>query len=246
MVISVHVDMSGVNRLAAVLDAKQKQVAFAAAKTLTQVAKDKLQPAIYAEMRKKFDRPTPFTMKGLRVKPATKQDLTAMVYLKDAIIGGKNPNSLDYIIGQEFTGGPRNRKGIERLLEQAGLISANEYVAPGAGATLDQYGNMSRGQLNQIVSQIRIGLDPYSWKSNSARSRRNVKRSGQLFWSRGGHLARGVWMRDGATVKPILMVIKRPNYRQRIDLKAIADRVVAQEFNPLFVRNLDDALRTAR
>ncbi len=225
-------------------DVQRKQVPFATAKALTLTAKN-AEKAVYAEMRQKFDRPTPMTMKSLRTKPATKRDLTAMVYLKDQSAGGKSRSMLE-VIGHEFSGGDRNRKRLELWLQRAGLISQGEFVAPGQAVKLDQYGNMSRGQIQQIMSQLRLGLDPYSWKSKSARSTRNVKRAGEMFWSRGGRFPRGVWMRAGASVKPILIVVSKPHYKQRIDMDKIARRVIARDFDGLFARSMSEAMRTAR
>lgn len=224
----------------------RKQVPFATAKALTKTVQ-KVQSETYAEMRANFERPTPIVMRSLFIKPAKKTDLTAAVYLKGSDLGGKNRlGSMAAIIGHQFSGGHRRQKGIEYWLQRAGMISSGEHVAPGAGARLDQYGNISRGQLVQIMSQLRLGLDPYSWKSNSARSRRNVKKAGEFFWSRGGHLARGVWVRAGRNVRPVLMVISKPKYRQRIDMLRIAERVVASSFNAEFSKAFDEAVRTAR
>jgi len=221
----------------------RKQVPFATAKALTKTAQ-LAQAAVVGEMKKKFDRPTPYTLKSLYIKPATKQKLEARVFLKDSIFGG-NPNSLAEILGHQYAGGTRIRKRLEKALSRAGLISEGEFVAPGAAAKLDQYGNMSRGQIQQILSQLRAGLDPYSWSSTSARSKANVKKSGGMFWSRGGKLPRGVWMRAGSGVKPILIVIAKPRYRQRINMDRIVRRVVDTQFDAEFRKAMDEAVRTA-
>jgi len=200
---------------------------------------------VQADMQREFDRPTPFTLKSVFIKPATKQNLRAMVYIKDRPTG-KNPKALNEILGHEFSGGTRERKRLEVWLERAGFISANEYVVPGEGAKLDRYGNMSRGQVQQVLSQLRAGPDATAYKSNSTRSKRNVKRAGEFFWSRGGKFPRGAWMRNGASVKPILLVIKAPVYRQRINMNAIVSRVIDTRFEAEFRKNLNEAIRTAR
>jgi hypothetical protein len=225
-------------------DNYRKQIPFATAKALTKTAQ-LAQKAVVDEMAAKFDRPTPFTLKSLFIKPATKQNLQAMVYLKDRP-AGQNPYSLSEIIGQEFGGGVRIRKRLEYWLQRAGYISSDEFVAPGAAAKLDRYGNMSRGQVQQILSQLKAGPDTASYKSGSSRSKRNVKMAGQLFWSRGGRLPRGVWMRAGASVKPILIVISKPSYKQRINLERIVGDVVNRRFDAEFKKALGEAIRTAR
>lgn len=226
-------------------DTQARQLPFATAKALTLTAKN-VEKSIYDEMRSQFDRPTPMTMRSLRTKPATKRDLTAMVYLKGIELGGKNPYSMAEVIGHQFSGGSRTRKRIEKVFERAGLISGNEYLAPGEAARLDQYGNMSRGQIQQIMSQLKVGTDPYANKSASARSRANVKAAGAMFWSRGGRLPRGVWMRNGISVKPILIVVSRPQYKIRINMQVVADKVIVRDFNRIFSTTMRDALRSAR
>jgi hypothetical protein len=116
-------------------------------------------------------------------------------------------------------------------------------LAPGSGAKLDQYGNMNRGQLQQILSQLRAGFDSLSWQSQSKRSRRNVKRAGRIFWSRGGHLARGAWLAQGRTVTPLLVAVSSARYRLRIDLPDVAKRVVSRTFSLEFERFLKQELK---
>lgn len=222
----------------------RKQVPFATAKALTKVAQLG-QAAVIQAMTTQFDRPTPFTLKSLFIKPATKLSLQAAVYLKDRP-AGKNPNSLADLLNQEFAGGGRIRKRLELYLQRAGYISGNEFVAPGAAAKLDQYGNMSSGQIQQILSQLKASPDAGAYSTKSTRSRRNVKKAGEYFWSRGGRLPRGVWLRAGESVRPILLVISTPQYRQRIDMAKIVQKVIDTRFNAEFQAAMDEALRTAR
>lgn len=232
----------------AALRGQQKQVAFATSVALNRTAKLAKEEGV-AEMAKGFDRPTPFTLRSLYMKPATKANLKAMVYVKDQSAGGKS-RSLAETLGHEFAGGPRTRKRLEMWLERAGYISSDEFVVPGAAAKLDQYGNMSRGQVQQILSQLRAGSDPSSYKSKSTRSKASVAKAGGMFWSRGGKLPRGVWVRynfaSGSAVKPVLLVIKSPIYKRRINLNEIARRVIDRDFNREFQKAYAMALRTAK
>jgi len=233
-----------INDTIRLLDDKfRKQVPFATAKTLTKMAQLG-QKEVQAEMQREFDRPTPFTLRSVYMKRAEKHNLQAMVYIRNSAAAKSKP--LNETLKHEFSGGQRERKRLEYWLERAGLISANEFVVPGEGAKLDRYGNISRGQVQQVLSQLRAGPDPYAYKSNSTRSKRNVKASGGFFWSRGGKFPRGAWMRNGASVKPILLVIKAPVYRQRINMNAIVSRVIDTRFEAEFRKNLADAIRTAR
>jgi hypothetical protein len=76
----VRVDLREVEKLAT--DMQRKQIPFAAARALTLTAKSAEQ-AVVGEMRKVFDRPTPWTLKSTYVQPAKKNSLVAMVKIKD-------------------------------------------------------------------------------------------------------------------------------------------------------------------
>lgn len=263
-------------KIASLMDSiKERQLPFATAKALTLTAKE-AQAETYKEFERKFDRPTPFTMRSLFIKPATKRDLTAEVFVKDRAIGGKNPNSIAAMLRHQFGGGPRIVKVMESALRRAGLLGQGEFIVPGAAAKLDRYGNVSRGQLAQILSQIGVGGAGYdNAPTNSRRSRKNVAKAGKIFWSRGPgmpsggsyrgsrkkfdpstgaydgtsyqHLPRGAWMRDGRSVKPLLLVVgSAPNYRRRIDMDRIGKEAVARHFNRIFAQTYREAVETAR
>lgn len=253
----------------------KEQIPFATAKALTLTAKD-AERDTYQEIDRVFDRPTPIVRKGLFVKPATKRDLTAEVFVKDRPLGGKNPNSLAQLLRHQFGGGDRIVKVFERALRREGLLGQQEFIVPGDGAKLDRYGNISRGQLAQILSQLGIGAPGYDNKStNSARSRRNVAKAGKIFWSRGPgtppagayrggrfrsfdlstgvyqgrgtqHLPRGAWMRAGDGVKPILIVVGQPRYTRRVDMAGISQRAVQRYFSAHFQRAYREAVASAR
>ena len=205
------------------------QTPFALARALTWTAKD-AQAAGTNEMRSVFDRPTAYTLRSLFVTPATKSSRVAVVGLKNRQLS-KAPRTPTDVLGQQFVGGGRMVKRLEQMFAKAGLISSGEFLAPGAGAKIDAYGNLSRGLIAQIAAQLKLFTDSYQWSSKSKRSVMAAKKAGQMFWSRGGHLKRGVWMRDGrSAVKPILMVVSSPQYRPLLDLHAITTKVVADRF----------------
>lgn len=248
--ISPTFKLIGLQGVIKALERTDKQVRFAVAKSLTQTAKI-AQTALVKEMRGKFDNPTPYTLRSTFVKPATRDNPVAVVGIKD-VSPSKTAASPAELLGHQFLGGNRLRKNLENYLTAAGLLGKGEYIVPASGARLDQYGNISRGQVQQIMSQLRLGLDPNAWKSKSTRSKRNVKKAGRIFWSRGGfrdaHLARGAWIDLGGSVgiRPLLAVVKRPAYRPRIDIDRVAKTVVAQHWDHVFEKNLANALATAR
>lgn len=260
-------------------DIGKKQVPFAAKTAINKVAKQAALDVV-AEMKTKFDRPTSMTLKSVRVKKfASKTDLTAEVWLKDIPLGasktGKhNPMSMAEIIGHQFTGGRRLHKNYERVLISKGYMNGDEFTVPAAGARLNTFGNISQGQIVQILSQIgvkRAGSD--SSPTNSPRSKRNVAKAGAMFWSYGvgsfpsgaftGNpkkidwetgkyrgkkqwLPKGVWARTPGGVIPVLLVVKAPTYSRRIILEEITKKTMDREFQPAFDAAFAEAMRTAR
>lgn len=245
MRLDVHVD---IRQALERLNLADKQVRFAAAVALTRTAKH-VEESLRDTLRSEFDRPTEFTLRSTFTEGAKPSNLHATVWFKNRQ-ASKNRLSSSDILGHHFSGGTRQHKGLEQWLMRAGLISPGEFVAPGEAAKLDQYGNLSRGQIAQILSQLRAGADPTQYATKSKRSKRNQQRAGLMFWSRGGKLPRGVWMRFsfafGSAVKPILIVIGRPQYQQTIDLPELGKRIARARFDDEFRRALQFALATAR
>lgn len=269
----IKVSIQGIDKTLAMLAGAQKQVRFATAVALTRTAK-RAQVAVADEMKAKFDRPTRTTMKSMWTKPATKANLEAMVYVKDRPLGAKNPYSMAELLKHQFTGGSRIAKQIELVLRRDGFLQAGEFVVPGGAAKLDGNGNMNRGQIVQILSQIGLRTPGYdSTPTKSRRSRRNVSMAGKIFWSMGpsggggkplidkatgitygmtgrvgaaSHLPKGAWMRDGRGVKPLLIVIKGQRYRKRIDLNRIVKTQVDHHFDAEFTKAFAEAMRSAR
>ncbi|MDO9227155.1 MAG: hypothetical protein Q8M09_12505 [Pseudomonadota bacterium] len=236
--ISVTADF---NRLAQQLRAMGKQVPFAAAQAINAVAFTVKKETGPAEMRAVFSKPTPWTLRSLFVKKATKHTLRAVVGWGQDLYS-KSRASPDEILGHQILGGARREKGLEMWLRSAGYIGSGEFVVPGAAARMDAYGNMSRGQVMQVISQLRIGSDSAAWKSDSAHSKRNVKRAGRIFWSRGGHLPRGAWVSKGGSVAPLLVVITAPKYQTRLNIRKVVQRTVAQNFEREFRTALSRAM----
>jgi len=244
---TISVRLEGFSALAASLGEQARQIPFAASQALNATART-IRAATLAEMAANFDRPTPLVMKSLFIAPATKAKLQAAVYLKDREIGGKNSRSMAEILGHQFAGGTRLRKRMENAFTAAGLISLGEYLVPGPDAKLDQYGNLSRGQTQQIYAALRLFRDPYQNATQSPRSQRHAKAAGRIFWSDGTRkLRRGLWATDAkGFLKLLLLPIPTPVYRRRIDLPRLADRVVATDFPRHFEAALAQAVSTPR
>lgn len=246
----ISVKIEGIDALQSALSNQSKQFEWATVVTVTRTAQE-VKTETYAEMEKNFDRPTPMVMKSLRIRPATKQKIEAEVFLKSWEVGGKNLRSMEEMIGQQFIGGSRLRKRMEEAFTRAGLITAGEFLVPGPDAKLDQYGNLSRGQTQQIYAALRLFWDRYQNPTNSTRSRRHAKAAGRMFWSAGPNSPakrrRGVWSVDGQdTPKLIMIVLPSVLYRRRINMPEIAQRVIDLRFKAIFNEEFAKALASAR
>ena len=192
------------------------------------------------EMRAVFDRPTPYTMGSLYVKPATAASLVAETYFKDDSAGSGTP-ATKYLLPQ-VEGGSRGAKGLEVALRAVGVLPAGWFVVPGAGARLDAYGNVSRGQIIQVLSQLRITLVAGATRNLPFDARKQItaqrKAGGRFFVAKPGakNLTPGVYQRDfySEVVTPIFIFVKGASYRRRLDFYGIANRI-ARERMPVHV-----------
>lgn len=147
-------DTSQVMRAAAQVADLPKRVRFAAVKAITATAKA-VQEAEQREMRDVFDRPTPYTLGSLFVRPATMDMPQATVGLKDNVAGSRSAVSW---LRWQIYGGLRTMTALERRLVSAGAMPNDMRAVPGRFARLDAFGNMSTGQIRQMLSQLRIEL----------------------------------------------------------------------------------------
>lgn len=240
----------GLSELVRSLQNVEKQSRFGIARAITKTAKA-TEGNLKQEMRQKTDRPTSFFLRSTFTKPATRNSLLARVGIKDQAFS-KNRLSSAEMFEHHFQGGPRRFKALEQHLRRAGLIGGSEFVTPGAGARRDSYGNMSRGQAQQILSQLQIGADPAAFKSASRRSKRGVKLAGRIFWARGnardGHLKRGAYIDLGGSIglRPLLIVVRNTSYRQRFDLPAIAAQTIAKTWEENLRSSLVEAFNSSK
>jgi len=235
--VSVKTDME---RLMRDVKAEARQVRISAAIALTKTAK-LAQADIKQEMRRVFDRPVAYTLNSTFVKPATVQSLASTVGIKDDMFsGGKGTLPVNYLSPQ-IAGGDRKLKRFERALQSRGHLPDGMMAVPGAAAKIDGNGNMSRGQLMQILSALGAGEKSAGYSANrTARSRKRNRKQAQFFVGRpgGGRLPLGVWQSfrfaAGSAIKPVLIFVKRPIYRRRLDFQMIVNRTADREFGRLF------------
>ncbi|ECO0967478.1 hypothetical protein AA450_24630, partial [Salmonella enterica subsp. enterica serovar Give] len=129
---------------------EEREIPFAMALTATRTAKA-AQLALKDEISRVFDNPTPWILNSTYILAAKKSDPKAVVYAREWG-GTPAPTTLT----PQIEGGERQYKRSEGALRAGGYLPNGWQVAPGPGAKRDKYGNINRGQLQQVLSSLRV------------------------------------------------------------------------------------------
>ena len=157
---SVTIKDKGVRDL---IKALPKSAGRAAEIALDKTAKD-IKQAEIKEMQRVFDRPARYTLNSLRVTPTRNHNMRASVWFKEPDRMGQH-----YLVPQ-VEGGPRKTKGFERAFDDKMFI-------PGKFARMTRAGNVSPGQIRQILSVLGRAERYAGYQANiTARSRRRNKK----------------------------------------------------------------------
>lgn len=243
-----RVTVEGVDSITKLADQFGRQGKFAMAKALTQTA-TAVRDEAKSEMFRAIDRPTPYTLDSLWLSPAKVGQLSASVWFKDDAPGGGTP-ATRYLIPQ-VEGGGRSIKRFEKALQLTGHMPRGWYLVPGAGANLDRYGNISRGQVVQILSQLRVQLVAGSERrmGEGAKGIAAQRKAGGRFFvvPPGQRVAPGIYQREfmGRNITPVVIYVKSVGYQKRYDFYGTAQRVIDAQLRPRFAAALNEALRTA-
>lgn len=180
----IHIDIKGLKEVQQMLDAIPKQASRAAEIALDKTAKV-IRDDIKAEMKSVFDRPVPYTINSLQVTPTHNHNMQASVWFKDPPRMGQH-----YLVPQ-VEGGKRKLKGFERGVDLGKMV-------PGKGAKMDRYGNVSTGQIKQIMSVLSKAETSAGYSANitdRSRKRNTKERDYVVIHRRNGRLLPGVYQR---------------------------------------------------
>lgn len=229
----------------------ERRIAAVIATALTRTAVD-IKAGLQAELPRVFDRPTPYTLNSLFVKPARADRLQAETFFKDDRAGSGTP-ATKYLLPQ-VQGGSRSVKRFEKALQLAGHMPAGWFIVPGKGARLDAFGNISKGQIIQVLSQLRITLTagfirnlPFPSKGNERKVISAIKRAGGRYFVRKPGQDKGqpgVYQREfyGKTITPVFIFVRSVNYSQRFDFDGIAKRIADERLPLQLQRAITDHL----
>lgn len=223
------------------------QLPFAVALAATRTAQ-KVRSNEIAVMRKRFDRPTPWTLRSLYLRAATKAEPEAVVWFKDWAPKGAPAGK--YLIPEVY-GGPRSTKGLERALAGRGWLRPGQYLVPASAAPLDPYGNVQRRLITQIMSGLRA-FSEVGYSANATASRRSRRKGhAERFFVGTVDGTEAIWERRrfgfGVGVRPLFLIVDRaPRYRVRFPFFRVAEHTVKAHYERIFASALAEAIQTAR
>lgn len=219
------VDIAGLERKLAALPG---QARFAAALMLTTLARDDGRPAGQRRIDEAFDRPTPFTKRGVRYKQATKASLEAQVFVA--------PIQAGYLALEE-TGGPRRPEPGKPVVTPVQL-------------RVNVYGNIPRG----AIKRQKLKTDRFISGQDTPRTRHLPP---GLYQRLKGRKNKGTTTRRGrprtltrpAKIRgPKLLVAFKPlaSYRPIFRFKASVREIVLRNVDRRWAEAIRRALATAR
>lgn len=246
-------------------DIEKRQLPYAHSLALTNTAMF-ARRAMLDEFKRQFDRPKPSTLNEksgpIRVKSASVSKYPndySEIRVKDQK-QVKGDAALVYL-SHQIHGGRRAEKRSEGLLRRAGVLLPGYYMVAGEGAVYDAYGNISPGQMQQILSAVgaqRDALANFKGRTlkDAYRNQRRMRAKTASYFvayrgrSKTKHLAEGVWQRYGKSeweVRPVLIFVKgAPRYRRRIRWNEIALGVGRLRFPIEFHNAMKYALARAK
>ncbi|ALP62387.1 hypothetical protein AN416_07095 [Paraburkholderia caribensis] len=222
-----------------------RQMPFVISKALNDTAKN-ARDALRTAMPQYFDRPTPYTMNSLRITYATKSSPIATVGYKDESY--KGTPATKYLL-PEVEGGNRNVKRMEQSLRRIGVLPIDMYLVPGSAAKLDQYGNVSRGQIVQTLAYLQA-FGEQGYRANTTAKRRDRLARGIkgargysyfVLVRREGKLLPGIYLRQHygsdpriahlayGAAKPVFIFVNTPRYPKRFPFDDIVNTTVEEK-----------------
>lgn len=255
----IDIRIKGLDQLSAGLDRVEKQLRYAASRTLNRLAQQHVIPAIKREMADSFDKPTPWTLNSVRQwGQATKDKPETRVDFKTT--QGSTGTSADKYLRWQVHGGERRLKRFEVALRRVGALPDGYVTVAGAGAKLDAYGNVSAAQIVQLLSYFQAfdeagkGFRMNATAATKAKQLKGTRsKLGAAYWvgRPGGRGALGIWQRVRIAtgvweLLPVLLFVKWTRYEKRLDLEYTANLAVEKNLAAVFRDEFDKAMASAR
>lgn len=204
-----------------------RRVRATAATALTRTARE-LEAEWKGELFTEIDSPTSYTINSPLVTKATAETLTAELFIRDKPARPDAPAPVDWLLPQE-EGGGRFVKKFERALMAQGAMPARHKVVPARYAQLDGYGNISRGQITHVLTQLGSALSPGYQRTiskSTAKRMASAAKHGREYVAitkQQGGLRAGIYQRRGRQLLPVFIFVTTVRYQKRIDLQEIGN-----------------------
>jgi len=225
--VKIEVRVEGMDGARQLLDGfSARRMAAVVATTLTRSARE-LEPEWRGALATELDRPQQFTVNATRVQPATAQNLHAELAIKDKPVRAGAPAPVDWL-GPNESGGDRFIKRFERALIAQGSMPSGMRAVPGPFARLDGFGNVSRGQIVEVINQLGSHFSPGYQRvigATAAKRLAAARRAGReyvAFPRRQGRIKPGVYERSGRQLLMVFAFVALVTYRKRLTLDQIA------------------------
>lgn len=241
MSISLSVKMSGLQELRAELAGfSDRRLRAAAATGLTRTAK-RLASDWQKEINTKIDQPMAFTQKATRIESARADKLTAKVALKDVSRSG-GMSQAEYLQQHEYGGG-RLVKKFERALIASGAMPQGFITVPGKAADRNGYGNVSRGTITAVISQLGQDFSPGYQRTiskDAAKRAKSQARHGKRYFvmpvGNPSGVNPGIYVRGADRMMRMVFAFKQVvQYSRKLTLQSSASdkvqAIAAQEFD---------------
>lgn len=184
----IHIDRRDIDAAAKKFGPAFKNAIELAHQEATRKTAFDVRDAAVQKMEEVFDNPVRFTTNSLQTT-FDKKTGVATVEPKDGY-WSRADNYLDV----QISGTNRKQKAFERALQASGLLPNGWHAVPGEAAKLDSFGNMSVGQIKQILSWFNAA-EPYAGSTQNkttatrakARKGTRSKRGYEFFAARPGH-----------------------------------------------------------
>lgn len=243
----IDLQIQGIDAARGLIDGMSKQrMGAVVATSLTRTVR-KLEGEWQGALATELDRPQPFTINSPRVKTATASDLEAVLAIKDRPVRADAPAPVDWLAPNE-EGGSRYLKKFERSLIAQGSMPAGMRAVPGPYAKLDSFGNVSRGQIVQVITQLGSDYTPgYQRVIGKTLAKRlaTAKRLGRefvAFQKQKGKVKPGIYERRGRQLLMVFSFVRTVTYRKRLTL----DQIAAEQAPIILSRQLERAISEHR
>jgi hypothetical protein len=195
----IQLDVRGIDAVRAALAGVSEQIPY--------ILKTAINSAAFAAMRierkemdRVFDNPAPWLTRQVRVTPATKETLTA-------IVNFQTPKAAA-IVAPHVESGARGIKPYERVLQSMGALPAGMRAVP-ADNIKGANGDPTKATVNRIIQGLRAGKGSGYFVIRPGRSR---------------GLPPGIWLkRKGDKLKPQFLFYTQVKYQKRFEFVGVGE-----------------------